>query len=65
MIMMSLLHLLPLGKILFLEYVDISSEFFHESLNSWVLDWEKSVNMDQMIPERYLVLIVGFIKIFI
>lgn len=63
--MMSLLHLLSFSEILLFKYIHVSPEFLHQTLYSWILDREQSIDMNEMISDSYLVLVVGLIKIFI
>ena len=65
MVMMSLLHLLPLSEVLLFKYVHISSELFHKTLNSWVLNGKESVDVNEVVSNGYLILVVRFIKVFI
>lgn len=65
MVVMSLFHFLPFSEILLFQDIDVSSELLHEAMDAGVLNREKVVNVYEMISECDLILIVGFIKIFV
>ena len=62
---MSLFHFLSFGQKLSLEYIDISPKLFHESLDSWLLNREESIDVNEVISYGDLILIVGLVEIFI
>ena len=63
--MMGLFHFLSLSEIFLFEDIDISPELLHESLDSGLLDREEGVDVDEVISDGNLVLVVGFIEVFI
>ena len=63
--MMSLLHFLSLSEVFLFEDVDVSPELFHETLDPGLLDGEKSVDVDEVVSDGDLILVVGFVEVFI
>lgn len=61
----GLLYFLPLGGELILENVHVPSELFLESPHSGVLNREQSLNMDEVVPNRNLVLVLSLVQVLV
>ena len=63
--LVSLSHVLKLNLEFILQDIDISLKFFNQSSNSALLKTLKIFQVNQMIPQCYLVLVLGLVKIFV